>query len=92
VPNAASGAACAVTIAPEASCVNHGHSVGMGCQRPEITDVANEDRSAGLGHGDDQGVNGRSALRRGAQHAGSASEAWQEFRNLYELPTLWAPD
>jgi hypothetical protein len=62
----------------------------MGCQRPEITDVANEDRSAELGHGDDQGVNGRSALPRGAQHACSASEARQEFRNWYELPTLWA--
>jgi hypothetical protein len=43
--------------------VNHGYGVGMGCQRPEITDVTNEDRSAGLGHGDDQGVNGWSALR-----------------------------
>jgi hypothetical protein len=61
--NGTSGAACAVTTASEASCANDGDGVGMGCERLEITDVASEDRSARLGQGDDQGVNGRSALR-----------------------------
>ena len=56
------------------SCTDDGHVVGVGCQRPEITGIASEDRSAGLGHGDDQGIDGRSPLRRGAQRAGSASE------------------
>jgi hypothetical protein len=69
-----------------ASSANDGHRVGMGCQRPEITDVASEDRSARLGHSDDQGINGRSAPRRGAQHTGSASEVFGElFGDIADL-------
>ena len=57
-----------------ASCANDRYVRCVGCERPEVTDVAGENRPTRLGNGDDERIDGRSSLRGGAQYAGSASE------------------
>ncbi len=62
------------------SCTYDGHVVGVGCERLEVAHLAGENRPTRLGNGDDEGIDGRSPLRRGAQRAGSPSEVFGEIR------------
>jgi hypothetical protein len=71
---------CGGAPAP-ASCADNRYVRGVGCERPEITDIAGENRPAQLCKGDDEGVDGRSPLRGGAQDAGSASKLLGDLFN-----------
>ncbi len=59
---------------PLLSCVHNGHVVCVCGQSSQINQVATEDGATGLGHGDDECIDGRSPLRRSAQDASSASK------------------